>query len=138
VGTGVASVAAIATVSTRAQASTRAPAAEPAVHARAPELVPDVAPEPIPEAQKNYSGVLMHGKSLMVAPRNFPVSDCPKALNTVTGEGDVAYMRCLSLDEQQKLLARAKCNHSAVNGNGTRLYQCDKKPGLYVDGLPTR
>ena len=82
--------------------------------------------------------MLMRGKSLVVAPRNFPRSDCPKALNTVTGEGDVAYMRCLSLEEQQKLLVQAKCNHSVVNGNGTRLYQCQKNPGLYVDGIPLR
>jgi hypothetical protein len=125
-----------------------APAADPAPDPDPPGVVtpdpdpvsvPAPAPAPAPEPpllrQETYLGVLVRERNVIVAPKTFPVSDCPGSINATAGDGNPVYMRCLSLVEHETLLNKAKCSRSSVNESGNLSYECNENPALYIDGL---
>jgi hypothetical protein len=74
-------------------------------------------------------------RNVIVAPKTFPLSDCPRSINATAEDGNPVYMRCLSLVEHEKLLNKAKCSSSSVSESGNRSYECKQNPALYIDGL---
>jgi hypothetical protein len=80
-------------------------------------------------------GIIVRNRNVIVAPKTFTVENCPRSLNTIGGNGDPLYLRCVSLDERQKLLAAAHCTSSFVNDSGTRWYECQEDPARYLGSL---
>jgi hypothetical protein len=77
-------------------------------------------------------------RNIIVAPKTFGAADCPVALNTRTDNGQSLYLRCLSLEDREKLLAQARCGTSFVTASGNRRYACKDDPSRYLDGVSRR
>lgn len=86
-------------------------------------------------SSKIYTGVLIRGRNIMVAPRTFAATDCPRALDAGAPGRHPVYLRCLSLDERQRLLSKARCEPAPINQPGTRRYACQEDPAPYLDDL---
>ena len=129
-----------------------APAAPPAPSAQ-PD--PDVAATPVsttaqasadarareslfPTAPGTYTGILVRDRNVIVAPKTFAQTDCPRSVNTSAEHGTPVYLRCVSVDQRQWLLAQARCATSFVNESGTRQYQCEDDPARYLGDLSRR
>lgn len=102
----------------------------------APDLVDLPAPVTEParlRREERFTGVLVRGRAIEMVPKTFAASDCPPPLDLVTEDGDAVYIRCLSVSDQGKLLAEAKCSGPVVDQGGTRWYRCKESAALYVD-----
>jgi hypothetical protein len=81
---------------------------------------------------KTYTGILVRDRNIIVVPKTFTAADCPGALNTRAANGHSLYLRCLSIDAREKLLAQAHCSTSSVSESGNRRYACKDDPSRYL------
>lgn len=85
-----------------------------------------------------YAGILIRDRDIIVAPRIFGAADCPRALNTSAARGHNLYLRCLSVEQTEQLLGRARCHSARANGSGSWRYTCRDDPTRYLDDLSQR
>ncbi len=81
---------------------------------------------------ERYTGILVQGASIAEVPKTFAAADCPRALNVVTGAGEAGHIRCLTVTDERRLLAEARCRGPRVDATGTRWYRCGVDPAPYI------